>query len=228
MSEPLTGTLQWAPWQPQPLEANVLHVADAPAPVEEDAEAAQEQYERIFTEASEKGYQAGFRTGMAEGRTQGRSEGRKKGLEEARAEIAKQAKAQASQLTKLARDGVRSLTQLENELGASIMQLAIRMAEHVLHDTLDSQPEKMQGILAQLLRMRDEQGQVLQLSVHPDDLALVQEYLTEEDCAGQWQLIGDEGITHGGCRLSSALGDIDATLETRWQRAIAGLENTKA
>ena len=38
-----------------------------------------------------------------------------------------------------------------------------------------------------------------------------------------WQLIEDESIERGGCRIESEAAQIDATNATRWERAVATL-----
>ena len=54
-------------------------------------------------------------------------------------------------------------------------------------------------------------------------MKLVRQYLDKEPGVGLWRLLPDPEITPGGCIAETALGDIDATLETRWKRVTAAL-----
>ncbi|HET6599652.1 MAG TPA: FliH/SctL family protein, partial [Burkholderiaceae bacterium] len=61
------------------------------------------------------------------------------------------------------------------------------------------------------------------LRVHPDDQALVAEGAAEVLAARGARLLADPAMTRGGCLVESDIGVIDASLETRWQRAAAAL-----
>jgi flagellar assembly protein FliH len=59
--------------------------------------------------------------------------------------------------------------------------------------------------------------------LHADDVALVREYLGDDLQAAGWTMLSDASITRGGCRVQAASGELDATLETRWERVAAAL-----
>lgn len=61
------------------------------------------------------------------------------------------------------------------------------------------------------------------LMLHPADVAIVREGLGEQIKQHGWQLIEDESIERGGCRIESDATHIDATNNTRWERAVAAL-----
>jgi flagellar assembly protein FliH len=42
----------------------------------------------------------------------------------------------------------------------------------------------------------------------------------------RYRLLADARITPGGCIAETALGSIDATIETRWERVIAAVGRT--
>jgi len=64
---------------------------------------------------------------------------------------------------------------------------------------------------------------LLRLRLHPDDLALVQPHLDDDPAARRWRLQADPGMERGGCVAETALGNIDASLQTRWQRVVGAL-----
>ena len=55
------------------------------------------------------------------------------------------------------------------------------------------------------------------LWLNPNDHALVEEHLGNELRAANWKLQPDDQLARGGCRVTSAQGEIDATFESRWQ-----------
>ncbi|MFD2437126.1 FliH/SctL family protein [Modicisalibacter luteus] len=55
------------------------------------------------------------------------------------------------------------------------------------------------------------------LWLHPADLTLVKGHLGAEFEAAGWQLQPDDTISRGGCRATSSSGELDATLESRWE-----------
>ena len=54
------------------------------------------------------------------------------------------------------------------------------------------------------------------LWLNPSDRDLVAEHLREELDAAGWTLQPDDQISRGGCRVTSANGELDATWESRW------------
>jgi flagellar assembly protein FliH len=59
--------------------------------------------------------------------------------------------------------------------------------------------------------------------VHPDDLPLVAEGAGEALRARGARLQADPNIQRGGCSVESDAGNIDATIENRWGRAVQAL-----
>ena len=59
--------------------------------------------------------------------------------------------------------------------------------------------------------------------LHPDDADVVRTCLTENATDRAWRLETDPMLERGGCLITSARSTIDARLETRLARVIAGL-----
>jgi flagellar assembly protein FliH len=102
-----------------------------------------------------------------------------------------------------------ALRELENQAALLAYQLAGALVDAQLSTT----PELVQGIVKGALGEVSEADSVT-LFIHPDDLALLDEQLLQ--VAGQHLVLrADPGITRGGCRVESQVGDIDATREGR-------------
>ena len=55
-------------------------------------------------------------------------------------------------------------------------------------------------------------GRVLEVRVHPDDLALLREHAVAEE---HWQLLPDPALARGDCLLESERSRLDARVDTR-------------
>jgi flagellar assembly protein FliH len=176
-----------------------------------------------LAEGRAEGYDLGVAEGRARGYEEGLAEGRKaghaKGLEEAR----KQGADEAARLRVLADATAVSLTALEEKTGQALLTLALDIARQVVRTTVATQTEALLTAVREVLHMNPTAGAPLRLWLHPLDLELVRLHLAEELKSGPWRVLADESITRGGCRAETSLGEIDATLETRWRRVAASL-----
>lgn len=151
----------------------------------------------------EEGYEAGFAEGHAAGRAAGLNE--------------------TEQLHSLLTACAQALESIEAEIGQSLIALATQIAQRVVHSTLAIAPEKILDTVRDIFRIDQDHQTLSHLRVNPADLELIKTYLTDDPSLEKWQLISDPGIERGGCIAETALGDIDATLQTRWQRVTAAL-----
>ncbi len=184
------------------------------------------------------GFEQGHREGHAQGHALGLAEGHAKGLEQGRAEGHAQghaqgleegaalAREQAARLDGLAGACATALDRIEQEVGQSVIQLAIRIAEQVLRTHIRDYPNHILDLVREVMQARPEQGAALRLRLHPDDLELVRAFLQQTPDPARYRLSADASITRGGCIAETALGSVDATLETRWRRIIAALGQT--
>lgn len=162
--------------------------------------------------------------GEAEGRAAGLAEGRKVGHTEGLATGLAAATAHAERLRALARSLPDALRRAEEELSQTVLALALDVARQVVHRTLKAEPEWVLPVVRDLLNTEPALRGEPRLLLHPDDVALVRSSLGEEIEAAGWQMRADDTITRGGCRVQSATGELDGTLETRWKRVAAALD----
>ncbi|MBS0339482.1 MAG: flagellar assembly protein FliH [Proteobacteria bacterium] len=165
--------------------------------------------------------------GEAEGRRQGWSQGHAEGLEagrtEGRAEGLALATAHAEQLRALAQGLPAALAGAERELSASLISLALDVARQVVHRSLEVEPGWIVPLVQQLLNTKPALQGEPRLLLHSDDVVLVRSSLGNALQEAGWQVRADDSISRGGCRVHCAGSDIDATLETRWERVTTAL-----
>lgn len=164
----------------------------------------------------------------AEGRAEGLAEGRKAGHTEGLATGLAAATVHAERLRALTRSFPDALRRAEAELADTVLALALDVARQVVHRTLTAEPGWVLPLVRDLLNTEPALRGEPRLLLHPDDVALVKNSLGHEIEAAGWQLRADDTLTRGGCRVQSANGELDGTLETRWKRVSSVLRDDGA
>src|SRR5690606_6824967 len=100
------------------------------------AEAREEGLTLGRTEGFEQGRAEGYAQGLEQGRAEGHAQGYARGLEEG----ATLAREQAARLDGMARTCATALNRIEEEVGQSVIHLAVRIAEQVLRTHIRDYP----------------------------------------------------------------------------------------
>jgi flagellar assembly protein FliH len=174
---------------------------------------------QLRREARAAGEAEGHKEGLALGRAQGLAEGHAEGVAAGLAA----ASAHAEQLRALASSLPVALRRAEGEVADALLTLALDIARQVVHRTLRAEPEWVLPLVQDLLHAEPALQGEPRLLMHPDDVALVKNSLGNELEAAGWQVRADDTTTRGGCRVQSASGELDASLETRWKNVTAAL-----
>jgi flagellar assembly protein FliH len=206
----------WQRWEMSSLDEEAPAAAtpaEAAAPRVDPAALAREaELQRLRLEARAKGEAEGRREGWARGHAEGHAEGLAAGLAGAAAH--------AEQLRALAASLPAALRSAETELADAVLALAFDVARQVIHRTLRTEPEWVLALVQDLLHAEPALQGEPRLMLHPEDVALVKNSLGSELQAAGWQVRADDTLARGGCRVRSASGEVDASLEMRWKRVI--------
>lgn len=167
--------------------------------------ARQEAYEAAYKEGFEEGRQAGYEQGLEEGRTAGEQE------------LQRQTQQALAPLLPLAERYREALDTLDADMAEGLVDLALATGRRLAGEALDAHPEIVLDIVRELLHAEPALSGRPRLWLHPADLTLVKGHLGAEFEAAGWQLQPDDTISRGGCRATSASGELDATLESRWE-----------
>lgn len=173
------------------------------------------------------GYAAGHALGLEEGRRdglqQGQEQGREAGHAEGYAAGAQAARREAQELQAVAAASAEALDAVQAEMGQAMVSLALDIAQQILRSTLAVEPARILDVIREIFHAEPERQSLLELRLHPSDLELVRNYLEADAGLRNWRLSADPTIERGGCMARTALGDIDATIQTRWRRIAAAL-----
>ena len=195
-----------APWLPGALEGGRGGLRDRLAPsAERDAADAQ----RVPT------YEDGLRDGCA------------RGLEEARREAAQARRLESEAIARRA-DALlgaftAQLAEVQQAYADEVVALAVEVARSAFGAALRVRDDAVvPAVVAALAALGDEHAKTT-IRLHPDDAALVGEQLAPMLAARGAQLVADDAIAPGGCRVDTARSSVDATVAMRWRRALAAL-----
>ncbi len=217
---PTSDHPQWRRWQPE----NLLP-EERPIPTEPDTSLNDAQQQADFARLRKQAEQQGFSQGMAKGEAAGHQQGYEAGWQEGHevgmAQGREDVMAQQQALLRQAESWLHSFTlaraNLDSVIPGRLVQLALTAVQQLYgaHTPVDSAALLQQ--IRQLLQQDALLHGNLQLYVHPDDFALVEQTLATGLMHAGWQLHSDAQLAPGGCRLTSADSEFDASLETRWQ-----------
>ena len=155
-------------------------------------------------------------------RTEGFREGQRAGLEAGRREALAEMAPRIARMDELLAALTTDLARVDRELAKDVVQLGLAVARNLVGASLKVRPELVQDCVEEALRHVAHANGAVHLCIHPDDAALVKSFL-ESSRAVSWSIREDASIARGGCRVETAGGEIDATLESRWHRTTAAL-----
>lgn len=184
--------------------------ADSPSPPAVVLPTA-EQVETIYQQARDEGYLTGHEQGNAEA------------TRTAQTEYNTRMKIHGARLSELAEDYAQALGRLDREIAEELLSLALQISKQILRQALRVRPELLLAVVREAVATLPRQASNPQVLVSPEDLALVREAMGERLDQSGWRLIGDPTIAAGGCEVRHVGGQIDASLENRWQRLAAAL-----
>ena len=157
--------------------------------------------------ARQAGYQDGYRDGLV-------------ALEGFKQSFASQT---TTQVGALVRSVGEQLDALQQEMARALAASAASLARQVLRSELAARPECVAAVAEQAIDALLLSARHIVLRVHPDDHALITGSSAEAIEARGARLVADATIGRGGCRVESDIGQVDATIDERWRRAVAAL-----
>lgn len=214
-------TTEFAPAGAVPAPAPSQPAAELVEDVARLAARLDEERQQARAAGHAEGLRSGRETGLREGQTQGREEGYAAGYAQGLEEGREASYAEAAALTAVLQGCTRAATALYDAVGPSLLQLAQDIARQVVRSELKLQPELIAAVVRELLEADATTRSAATVYLHPDDVALATAYAGEALAESGWRVTADPTLTRGGCRVQSAYGDIDATLQTRWREICA-------
>lgn len=176
-----------------------------------EQKAAAEQLRLAMDQARELGRQEGH----AEGLELGRQAGYQDGLRRAEGERA--------QLLALLSGLSTEFGRVHETTADAMLDLALDISKAMLKNELAVNPSLVLPVVQDALAEFAVVVQPAQLLLNPADADLVRRHLQDALAESGWRLREDPHIAAGGCIAETGTNQIDATMQTRWQRIAAAL-----
>lgn len=191
---------------PEDIKEPEVEVDPGPSP-----EAIAADMEALRRQSHQDGYVEGHAAGCAETRAS---------LEEP-ARLATEAAARRfdEALLALQQDWAQTQTQLAH----AVLEMACALARQVVRRELVLDPRSIAPVVQDALSVLVADTPSATVRLHPSDLAALEAEWTEPHGPHSPRWVADTDITPGGCVVEAPGAGVDATLEKRWQRAIANL-----
>ncbi len=183
---------------------------------------AQAEAQRLKAEAIVEGRAQGKTEGIAAGLDEGRKNGQAAALAEHREQFAAALEALSGAAARLE----ESRQMLESEALRDVVELAIAIARRITKRQGLVDPATLAANVEEALRLVLHSHEV-RIAIHPAQRQTLLRALPA--IQAKWpqfkhiEMVDDEAIAPGGCRLSTNQGSVDADLETQLDRVVADL-----
>ncbi|KXO14209.1 Flagellar assembly protein FliH [Moritella sp. JT01] len=194
----------------------VEEVEPQPMTAEELDAIRQAAYDDGYNEGKEQGYQDGFTSGTAEGLSQGETEGLAQGLAQGLADGQQQIVDKAAAWEQLQTQMHTPLAAVNSEVENELIRVATGLAEELIKTEVTFNHD----ILLQTLKLALDALPVLEqkitITLHPDDLAVINEYYSVEECVKRdWVLISEPMMKQGDLVINNEVSSVELLMEQR-------------
>ncbi|MCP3869484.1 MAG: flagellar assembly protein FliH [Gammaproteobacteria bacterium] len=163
--------------------------------------------------------QQAYEEGFEKGKTAGFEAGHREALEEGRARLGEQVQQFDAVLSTLD----APLQQLDDQVEAELIELVINMVRQLVRREIRTDPGQIIGVVREALSILPVSSRNISVILHPEDAALVRQIYDLGDSELGWRIVEDPVLDRGGCRISTEVSQVDATLESRLANLIAPL-----
>jgi flagellar assembly protein FliH len=164
-------------------------------------------------------FQAGYAEGLIQGRVQAEAD-----LQQQMADfLANQAQASAQRLGEIFSAAQTELARSKQVVAQGVLELACELARQVVRQELSVNVDVILPVIREAVELLGNEHQSAVVRLHPSDLEALEAPLATEISGLSLNLRADPSLEPGGCLVESAGMVVDATLQKRWQRAVATL-----
>jgi flagellar assembly protein FliH len=155
-----------------------------------------------------------------------RARGYEAGVAAARAEMQPQSAelaARGARLDALLTALARPLAQLDEEVQAELLRLALAIGKQLARRELRADPTQVIALIREAVGQLPVAARGVHVHLHPEDAAVVREHLSAPAEQRAWSIVEDPTQTRGGCLVRTESSLIDARFESRVQALTSSL-----
>lgn len=118
----------------------------------------------------------------------------------------------------VAEQAVQEKWKFINAVESSIVDLAVQIAEKIIGEHIQTQPDVVINVAKKALLMTAEREHI-QIRVNPDDAEIVKAHrddlIATMDGIQKIEVIPDRRVGHGGCVFETSAGNVDARIQSQ-------------
>lgn len=196
--------------------ADQIRIAQAQA----QAQALASEQDSIERESAlQESYQAGYAAGVAQGQAQAQA-----AVQRQMADFSEnQIKEAAQHFHALFATTQGQLDEAQQVMAQGVLELSIELARQVVRRELSVNTNVLLPVVREAIDMLGTEHRSAVVRLHPADQEALSTVMASEFADMALTLRADPALQPGGCVVESAGMVVDATLQKRWQRAVATL-----
>ncbi len=167
--------------------------------------------ERLLTDREQRAYDRGHADGVAQTSRL------------AQEEAARVRATHTAQIDKVLVDLRSRFVELENGGADLVLDLALEIARQVVRHDIEHGRDALLPVVREAVATVIDQQSQPRIFLNPTDFDLVAADLEADGSLRHCQFQADPSLSRGSCRVETASSEVDARIETRWNRALAAL-----
>ena len=152
---------------------------------------------------------------------QARQGGFQEGLRRGRDETAAPVQQTLDRLAETLRELADTKRKIRNEAEHELVKLSLAIARRILYRELSTDPESIQGIVHAALQ-KLQSREIIRVRVYPAAATAVRAAFERRTSSAAVEIVADTGLETGAILFETALGDLDASVETQLQEIQRG------
>jgi len=152
---------------------------------------------------------------------QARKGGFEQGLRQARQEAAAEMESALDRLAKAVQEVVQVKRKARTDAEHELVKLSLAIAKRILHRELTADPQSLRGVVYAALQ-RLQNREVTRVRVFPGGVPAVRAALERNGGMNAIEIVPDGQLQPGGLLFETALGELDASVETQLQEIERG------
>lgn len=172
-----------------------------------------EDLERITEEARREGFQQGLQEGTEKGIREGTKVGEKTGEQRAYSEAKKDIDALQNRLRNIANSLFDPMQNQSMAVENTVVDMALNIARAIIQTEVSSKPALLVDIVKRCIDVLPSAKGSVRVYLNESDSKLLENLRSPS--AEKWQIIVDDSLATGGCRVETDQSDVDYSVESR-------------
>jgi flagellar assembly protein FliH len=156
-----------------------------------------------------------------------RQEGFEQGLLQGREQNASEMKSAAARLAHLLEELVALKRKMRKEVEVEAVKLSLAISRRILYRELTTDPDSIGGIVHAALEKLGRR-EIIRVRVHPDAVHSVRASLEQAGNSAAINVVADRTLTPGSLIFETAMGELDASIDTQLQEIQRGFTDRLA